>query len=148
MISLFEIHLTLVVCLLLVDGKIEPCFQDGVYFTKDGNENWGSSKEPDETFCQGRQEIQADFLFKSLQSLGRCQNATKCTYWVYFKPLKTCYLQSGKGFKYSDPEFISGLKYCDCYDEDVTYNIYDGEKFLSKQDTIEDCRFFNSRFSY
>ena len=57
MISFLEINLILLVCFLVVDSKIEPCFQDGVYFTKDGSENWGSSKEPDETFCQGRQEI-------------------------------------------------------------------------------------------
>ena len=57
MISFIEIHLMILVSLYLADSKIAPCFQDGVYFTKDGSENWGSSKEPDETFCQGRLDI-------------------------------------------------------------------------------------------
>ena len=68
----------------------------------------------------------------------RCQNELKCAFWVYHKPIGTCYLQVWKGKTLKDGEFISGPKYCYCYEENKKHI---GSSFkLAIVSTLEECR--------
>ena len=128
----------------LSQAKYTPCTQDGIYFVKDGEENYHSTKGQEKDSCQGEISFESFNSFNSFiytSNLERCQNETKCTFWVYHKPLKICYLQSGTAFEYKDEEYISGYKYCNCYVKDINYDTYSGKQHFSKQKTIEDCRY-------
>ena len=70
----------------------------------------------------------------------RCQKEQECSFWVFHKPIGTCYLQAWKETTLHDNEYLSGPKYCDCYVEEN--QIFDEPASFSFEKNLEDCRSF------
>ena len=58
---------------------------------------------------------------------------------MFHKPIGTCYLQAWKVTTLSDGEYISGPKYCDCYEENKKHIGFSFD--LTITPTLEDCRY-------
>ena len=115
----YLIRLICLIFLHFVHGQ-EQCFEDGRYYTMAGGVTWNNTIEYGPNLCQ-----------------KRCQKEAKCSYWVYHKPTITCSLQAGKDNSYYETDYISGPKYCDCYEDDTVY--LDSPTIVIKE-TMEDCR--------
>ena len=115
----YLIRLIYLIFLHFVHGQ-EQCFEDGRYYTMAGGVTWNNTIEYGPNLCQ-----------------KRCQNEAKCSYWVYHKPTITCSLQAGKDTSYYETDYISGPKYCDCYEDDTVY--LDSPTIVIKE-TMADCK--------
>ena len=77
-------------------------------------------------------------LIQNILLSERCQREQKCAFWVFHKPIGTCYLQAWKVTTLKDGEYISGPKYCDCYEENKKHIGFNFD--LTITPTLEDCR--------
>ena len=62
----------------------------------------------------------------------------ECSFWIFHKPIGTCFLQAWKETTLHDNEYPSGPKYCDCYVEEN--HIFDDPSSSSLEKNLEDCR--------
>ena len=123
---------------VVIDGT---CFQDNTYITYAGNERFPSTNEKSAELCQSLYILfWEQYILTNFTTLltERCQKEHECSFWVFHKPIGTCFLQAWKETTLHDNEYLSGPKYCDCYVEEN--HIFDDPSSSSLEKNLEDCR--------